>query len=416
MPSSSTSPLHDPQADGARDAATVVETSRWPAVAAVGLATFGVVTTEMLPVGLLTPIAQTLAVSPGTAGLMLSAPALLAAVFAPLIATGARNADRRRVLAVLLMALACANLLCALAPTLTWMLAARALVGFCIGGVWAVAGALAPRLVTPGSVGWAAAIIFGGVSVASVVGVPLGAWLGELLGWRAAFGAMAAASALILVFNLATLPALPAPSRGAHQRLRAQFGNRGVRLGLAVTFFLVAAHFMSYTFVRPLLQQVSGFDAGWIGVLLAGYGVAGMMANFAAGPLAARQPGRALLVVAMALTATLLLFAVAGGSPMGGAILLLGWGLAYGAVSVSVQSWMLRVAPNSLEAATALLVTVFNLGISLGSFFGGIAVDTAGLPATLLIASVLALAALATSLRMQGGTDRHAAALGPCRP
>ncbi|MCG5258806.1 MFS transporter [Cupriavidus gilardii] len=392
--------------------------NRWPAVAAVGLATFGVVTTEMLPVGLLTPIAQSLQVSAGSAGLMLSAPALLAVLFAPLIVAGAGSIDRRHLLAALLLILAGANVLCALAPTLAWLLAARAVVGFCIGGIWSVAGGLAPRLVAAPSVGWATAIIFGGVSVASVVGVPLGAWLGELVGWRAAFTAMAVCSGLIFVLNIATLPPLRATAHGSRQRLVAQLGNRGVRLGLAVTFFLVAGHFMAYTFVRPLLQQVSGFGPGWIGVLLFGYGVAGMTANFAAGPLAGRHPGRALLAVALALSATLLLYAAFGGSMTGGAVLLLCWGLSYGAVSVSVQSWMLRAADGiaGIEAATALLVSVFNLGIALGSFFGGIAVDAAGLHATLLIAGTLTLAALVTTLRMQRAPDTASAGLAQCRP
>ncbi|ALD93156.1 MFS transporter, DHA1 family, purine ribonucleoside efflux pump [Cupriavidus gilardii CR3] len=392
--------------------------NRWPAVAAVGLATFGVVTTEMLPVGLLTPIAQSLQVSAGSAGLMLSAPALLAALFAPLIVLGAGSIDRRRLLAALLLALAGANVLCALAPTLPWLLAARVVVGFCIGGIWSVAGGLAPRLVAAPSVGWATAIIFGGVSVASVVGVPLGAWLGELVGWRAAFGAMAVCSGLIFVLNIATLPPLPAAASGARQGMRAQFRNRGVRLGLTVTFFLVAGHFMAYTFVRPLLQQVSGFGAGWIGVLLFGYGVAGMIANFAAGPLAGRHPGRALLAVALALSATLLLFATFGNTMTSGAALLLCWGLSYGAVSVSVQSWMLRAADgiDGIEAATALLVSVFNLGIALGSFFGGIAVDVAGLQTTLLIASALTLAGLVTSVRMQRAPSAASAGLAQCRP
>lgn len=392
--------------------------NRLPAVAAVGLATFGVVTTEMLPVGLLTPIAQGLQVSAGSAGLMLSAPALLAALFAPLIVVGAGSIDRRRLLAALLLALAGANVLCALAPTLPWLLAARVVVGFCIGGIWSVAGGLAPRLVAAPSVGWATAIIFGGVSVASVAGVPLGAWLGDLVGWRAAFGAMAVCSGLIFAMNVATLPPLPAAASGSRQGLRAQFGNRGVRLGLTVTFFLVAGHFMAYTFVRPLLQQVSGFGAGWIGVLLFGYGVAGMIANFAAGPLAGRHPGRALLVVAMALSATLLLFAAFGDTMTSGAALLLCWGLSYGAVSVSVQSWMLRAADgiDGIESATALLVSVFNLGIALGSFFGGIAVDAAGLHTTLLIAGALTLAGLATSARMQRAPAERSAGLAQCRP
>lgn len=113
----------------------------WLAVAAMGLATFSVVTTEMLPVGLLTTIAGSLETSTGSAGLMISLPALLAAFFAPLVVIAAGNLDRRWILCGLLGLLVIANIASALAPDMLWMLIARALVGFCMGGIWAVAGA-----------------------------------------------------------------------------------------------------------------------------------------------------------------------------------------------------------------------------------------------------------------------------------
>lgn len=146
--------------------------------------------------------------------------------------------------------------------------------------------------------------------------------------------------------------------------------------------------------------------------------VFGQIAGRGAGPLAGRNPGRALLAVSLALSATLLRFAAFGGSMTGGAVLLLCWGLSYGAVSVSVQSWMLRAADGieGIEAATALLVSVFNLGIALGSFFGGIAVDAAGLHATPMIAGALTLVALTTSLRMQRTQAASASGLAQCRP
>ncbi|ERT55535.1 MULTISPECIES: MFS transporter [Alcaligenes] len=156
----------------------------WLAVIAVGLATFSVVTTEMLPVGLLTPIADSLQTSTGTAALLISLPALLAALFAPLVVLASGGVDRRRILCGLLALLVMANIASALAPSIAWMLAARVLVGFCMGGIWAIAGGLASRLVPARSVGLATSIIFGGVAAASVLGVPLGALMGELAGWR----------------------------------------------------------------------------------------------------------------------------------------------------------------------------------------------------------------------------------------
>ncbi|HBT54063.1 MAG TPA: MFS transporter, partial [Erwinia persicina] len=156
----------------------------WTAVIAVGLATFSVVTTEMLPVGLLTAIAGTLNMTTGSAGLMISLPALLAALFAPFVVIASGGTDRRWILCGLLALLVVANLASALAPNLMVMLVARILLGFCMGGIWAIAGGLASRLVPEMAIGLATAIIFGGVAAASVLGVPLGAFIGDVMGWR----------------------------------------------------------------------------------------------------------------------------------------------------------------------------------------------------------------------------------------
>lgn len=371
----------------------LIQTSRraWLGVLAVGLATFSVVTTEMLPVGLLVPITGDLHVSVGEGGLMLFVPAILAALFAPLVVVGAKGADRRWLLCGLLAMLTAANLASALAPSMPWLLGARMLVGICIGGIWAIAGGLAGRIVPPQSVGTATAIIFGGVAVASVLGVPLGAFIGDLAGWRAAFGAMAAGCAAVLLLVALALPPLPAPRSLSARQLAAQLANPAVRLGLAITLFLVAGHFMAYTFVRPLLQSHAGFGQPWIGPLLFAYGAAGVAGNFVAGEAAARQPGRVLLTITLALLLTLALLAALGHLRFAGGVLLVAWGLAYGGVSVSLQAWMMRAAPDAVEAATALFVAMFNLGIAAGSLLGVPSVDALGLRANLWLAAACML-------------------------
>jgi len=233
----------------------------WTPVLAVGLATFSVVTTEMLPVGLLTSIAGTLSITTGHAGLMISLPALLAALFAPFVVIASGGIDRRRILCGLLALLVIANLACALAPNLMIMLAARILVGFCMGGVWAIAGGLASRLVPESAAGLATSIIFGGVAAASVLGVPLGAFIGDVIGWRWAFAIMAIFSALVLALHLAVIPALPVAGSANISQFMDQLGNRKIQAGLLLTLLLVTSHFMAFTFVRPLLTDVSGFDA-----------------------------------------------------------------------------------------------------------------------------------------------------------
>lgn len=367
---------------------------RWTAVIAVGLATFSVVTTEMLPVGLLTSIAETLSITTGSAGLMISLPALLAALFAPFVVIASGGIDRRWILCGLLALLVIANLASALAPNLILMLAARILVGFCMGGIWAIAGGLASRLVPQNATGLATSIIFGGVAAASVLGVPLGAFIGDAIGWRWAFGIMAIFSALVLVFHLAVIPSLPVTGSANISQFITQLGNRKIQTGLFLTLLLVTGHFVAFTFVRPLLISVSGVDTQWIGAILFAYGAAGIAGNFLAGIAAARCTTFTLIAIAAGLALTPLLFITAGQSVTGGAGILIFWGLAYGGLSVGLMTWMMKAAPHALEIAAALYVGVFNTGIALGSWSGGQIVDMLTLTDTLWLACGLAAAAL----------------------
>ncbi|WP_148250056.1 MFS transporter [Raoultella terrigena] len=367
---------------------------RWTAVIAVGLATFSVVTTEMLPVGLLTSIAETLSITTGSAGLMISLPALLAALFAPFVVIASGGIDRRWILCGLLALLVIANLASALAPNLILMLAARILVGFCMGGIWAIAGGLASRLVPQNATGLATSIIFGGVAAASVLGVPLGAFIGDAIGWRWAFGIMAVFSALVLVFHLAVIPSLPVTGSANISQFITQLGNRKIQTGLFLTLLLVTGHFVAFTFVRPLLISVSGVDTQWIGAILFAYGAAGIAGNFLAGIAAARCTTFTLIAIAAGLALTPLLFITAGQSVTGGAGILIFWGLAYGGLSVGLMTWMMKAAPHALEIAAALYVGVFNTGIALGSWSGGQIVDMLTLTDTLWLACGLAAAAL----------------------
>ncbi|HEJ7034362.1 MFS transporter [Serratia marcescens] len=371
----------------------------WLATFAIGLSTFTVVTAEMLPVGLLTPIVSTLNASIGRAGLLISLPALFAALFAPLVVLGARRTDRRSLLIVFLLLLIAANLLAAAATSMALLFAARILLGFCIGGIWAIAGGLAERLVPPASVGLALSVIFGGVAAASVLGVPLGVFLGEALGWRMAFLAVAVLAALTLLLLLCVLPPLPITQAVSWRSFTAQRANRRLLLGLLLTFLLVAGHFMAYTFVRPLLQTIAGIESRWVGPLLFAYGVAGIVGNFIAGQAAAKRLRRTLALIALGLALAVLLLPLLGRAPLSGGAFLLLWGIAYGGVSVSLMAWMLKAAPNAVEVASSLYIALFNLAISCGSLAGGLVVDAGGLTINGVLSGIVLLLALAILMR-----------------
>ena len=251
-------------------------------------------------------------------------------------------------------------------------------------------------------------MIFGGVAVASVLGVPLGAAIGALAGWRAAFGAMGGLCLLAPGAERAVAAGPADDPLAARPALMAALHNPGLRRGVVITLSLVAAHFMAYTFVRPLLETRAGFAGDWIGPLLFAYGVAGVAGNFVAGLGAARRAAgaaghrrRAGLV--------LTLHAWLGDRPLAAGVLLLAWGLAYGGVSVSLQLWMLRAAPDAVEPATAWFVSAFNLGIAAGSLLGVPTVDALGLRANLLLAASCLVPAIAALLcRVVAGMPRGA--------
>ncbi|MFE2374232.1 MFS transporter [Streptomyces sp. NPDC059398] len=137
----------------------------------------------------------------------------------------------------------------------------------------------------------------------------------------------------------------------------------------------ITGHFIAYTFVRPVLQDISGFDSHLISSLLLVYGVAGIVGNFVAGSRAATHVRRTLFTIAIVLAAAMALIPVLGTGRIGGVVLLVVWGLGYGGVSVSLQTWMLKAAPDANEAASSLFVLMFNLSIALGALTGGLVVD-----------------------------------------
>ncbi|MGV9316864.1 MFS transporter [Streptomyces sp. NPDC003691] len=373
-----------------------------PAVAAVALGIFAVVTTEILPIGLLTAIGGDFTVSDGTAGLTMTMPGLLAAVAAPVVTVATGRYDRRRMLVVLLLLLAGANLLAATATGYGAVLASRVLVGVVIGGFWSIAAGIAARLVPERSAPRATALIFAAVPLGSVLGVPLGTFAGEAYGWRTAFGAMAVLTLGTLLLVLVTVPPLPpvAVVRGAV--LRDALRAPGSGAALLLTFLVVLAHFGAYTYVTPFLEEVSGAGPTAVTLCLLGFGAAGIAGTFVGGALVGRRPRTAFAGAAALLAAAVLALPVLGGSTGAAAVLLLVWGTAYGAVPVCSQHWFARAVPRAPEAASVLFTASFQATLSLGALAGGAVVDRYSPSAAMVLGG--AVAALMVSV-----TAAHAA-------
>ncbi|MCF6469087.1 MFS transporter [Nonomuraea sp. MG754425] len=369
--------------------------TRWLAVTSVAMGTFTVVTSEMLPVGLLTSMAADLGVSAGTAGLTMTAPGLVAAVAAPVLAIVARRADRRLVLLGLMALLAVANLAASVAPGHPVMMAARVLTGVSIGGFWAFAAGLGTRLVPERSVGRATSIILGGVSVASVLGVPAATFVSSFAGWRSAFAAAAVFALALLALLAATLPPLkplPEPETSPAAGERSSWLSGPLTVVLVLTTLTVSGHFVAYTYVRPFLEEVTQAGPALVSTALLLYGAAGVAGNFAAGAWAARNPRLTLIVLV-----TLMGLAMVALSPAGVPALaaLVVWGAGYGGVGVSLQLWIMREGGG--ELGTALYVGAFNVSIALGAFAGGRIADGLSVPAVMWTGAALAAISVAVA-------------------
>ncbi|MEU4548045.1 MFS transporter [Nonomuraea dietziae] len=381
----------------------------WLAVVCVMLGIFSIVTAEILPIGLLTSIGSDFEISDGAAGLMMTMPGILAALAAPAVTVATGRLDRRFMLCALMLLLAVANFAAAAATSYGVMVVSRVLVGLVIGGFWSIGAGLAARLVRPAHAGTATAVIFSAVPLGSVLGVPAGTLIGHLAGWRATFVIMGVLTVAILVALAVLLPPLPAEQVTRLSVLTGLLRDRGVRAGLVLTFLVVLAHFGTYTYVTPFLQQVTGASPGVVTAFLLVYGVAGIAGNFVAGATARRALGATFAVSGGMIACATLLLPLLGTSHLGALALLVVWGLAYGAVPVCSQTWFASSAPHATEAATIVFTSSFQATIAAGALLGGVVVDAASPSAVMTLGGAVAvlMALCAWAAARPGGRARR---------
>ncbi|HZX05202.1 MFS transporter [Kribbella sp.] len=374
-----------------------VDAGSWAASVTMATTVFTVVTAEMLPVGLLTPMSESLHVTEGTAGLALTATGVTSAVAAPVLPLLLGKLDRRAVLGGLMVLLAASAFAAAVTSDFVVLMVTRVLMGVSIGGVWLFTVSLARRVVPPNAAGPATSLIFSGIGIASVLGIPAGAYVGELAGWRWAFAGVGVLALALSVALSIFLPQL-APERPVRlSDVREILHLKQVRVGLVLVALIVTGHFAAYTYVRPLLEPHTG--PALIGVLLLAYGAAGVIGNFLTGAL---RPHRALTAIAAGIALTALAMPIVGTTTTGALGLLVIWGLAYGGTTVSTQAWAHAAAPSAPESSSAVLVGVYNGSIALGAFTGGRVADHFGTTAVTWLPAVLATAALAVLLANRG--------------
>ena len=390
---------------------------------ALTLSAFAIGTTEFVIVGLIPTIAASLEVSVPSAGLLVSLYALGVAIGAPVLTALTGRVPRKHLLLALMVLFTVGNLAAWMAPNYATLMAARVLTGLAHGVFFSIGSTIATSLVPKEKAASAIALMFTGLTVALVTGVPLGTFIGQHFGWQATFLAVSLLGVIAVIGSAILVPSTIAGSPPS--RLLTQLAVlRKPRLLLvyAMTTLGYGGTFIAFTYLAPILQEVSGFAASTVSLVMLVYGVSVAAGNIWGGKLADRQgPVRALQIVFALLALVLLVLAFTAPSKPLVLLTVLAWGaVAFGNVpglQVYVVQRAERDAPQAVDVASGLNIAAFNVGIALGAWGGGLIVANLGLMATpwigaLVVVGALLLTTLAGWLDRREGVPARAAARG----
>lgn len=388
------------------------------ALYALTIAAYAIGTTEFVIVGLLPTVAKDLAITLPLAGLIVSVYALGVTFGAPVMTALTGRLERKPLLLGLMVLFIAGNTLAAFSASYELLLVARVLTALAHGVFFSVGSTIAADLVPENRRASAIALMFMGLTVAIVTGVPLGTFIGQTFGWRATFAAVAGLGAVAFVGIALLLPGkiTKAPPASIMDQVRV-LGSGRLLLVFGMTALGYGGTFVAFTYLATILETITGFAASQVSLILILYGAAIAAGNLTGGRLANARPARALAWLFLAQALVLAAFTVTAGHPVPALITLALLGFLSFANVPGLQLYVVQLAkvhrPGAVDTASALNIAAFNLGIALGAWIGGLVVGSSlGLGATPLIGGIMVAGALGLTLWSNAlDKNRQAAAL-----
>lgn len=344
----------------------------WIALIVLSLSSFAIVTTELAPIGLLSALAHDLNQSEAITGLIVTGYGWVAAISALCSIVLLIRFPRKMVLMIMLLILAISNIIVAYSSSFNMIFSARIIGAIAHGSFWALIGAVAYSLVPKHKLGLATSIIFSGVSVASILGVPLASYLTQLSSWRLAFEFLGLLSFIVCILILLFVPKIPDQAPLASGFFKKVLQHSTLNRLFILTALIISSHFAAFTFIEPFLSQIAQLESGQITLLLLVFGLTGLIGNILAGKLIDRHLHTIILISLVFISGSVFAFGYLGYHvTLSIAIVFLAlWGVSIASIFVGLQTWVLKQADDLASAASAIYVAVFNASIGLGALIG----------------------------------------------
>ena len=364
---------------------------------ALTISAFGIGTTEFVIVGLLPTVANDLNTSISSAGLLVSLYAVGVAIGAPVLTALTSQIARKRLLIAIMLLFIIGNGLAAIAPSFILLILARILTGFAHGVFFSIGSTIAASLVPEDKRASAISIMFAGLTVAIVTGVPLGTYIGQNFGWRATFIGVAILGITGVVASYFLVPASIKTSKPLRivDQLKV-LKNRSILLVLAITALGYGGTFVTFTYLAPLLEEVTGFSANMTSILLLVYGIAIALGNVIGGKVSNKKPGKALLIMFALQAIVLVVLYFTATSQIWSVVTLFFMGILAFSNVPALQLYVVKMSekylPGTEDVSSALNIAAFNVGIAIGAYVGGLIIESSlGVGATPWVGSILVI-------------------------